>query len=485
MKKTEDKNQKRGRVKRITVAVVAAALVAAVIGGVVAVALSRRQVTVAQKPKPAETAEQPFVPMTTGESENFRIPAMVTLESGRIVAAADARYDKTQDGGGLDTVVALSDDNGKTWKSYTANYLGDNGNVFSPRSTAIMDPELLTDGKNVWMLATFYSGGRNIVLRSGMKGASDGSAFNDDGTLKISSNHGLSYNCKADIENFTNGYSDILKKDGTKTGYKIDEYFYFYNENGECEGNIFYIKGSVKYSVVPTTYLYLTCSSDGGESFGAPKLLNVKKESETFYGAGPGRGVFTKDGTLIFSAYSFYKNANGQRASFIYSEDNGKTWKRSKDFENREEFAYSGESQLVELSDGTLRCFFRNSSDRICYTDAVKENGEYVWKTPVVTGVEATSSCMLSAITVEGKKEEYILVSCPTGTADGKHTRSDGKIFVFEAKSMELLKTTELPKGEFMYSCMSELKNGSVAMLYENGDGKITFTSFEREKLIP
>lgn len=483
MKKTENKKPKKA--KKIALIAAVAVFTAAVAVSAVLLALSRRPVNVSPRPTPTETEEQPFVSSFTGASQNFRIPAMVTLESGRIVAAADARYDKTQDGGGLDTVVAFSDDNGKSWKSHTANHLGDNGNVFSPRSTALMDPELLTDGKNVWMLVTFYSGGRNIITRSGMKGASSGSAFNEDKTLKISSNHGLSYNCKADLENFTDGYTDILKNDGSKTGWKIDEYFNFYDENGVCGGNIFYISGSVKFSVVPTTYLYLTCSSDGGESFGAPKLLNVKKESETFYGAGPGRGVYTKDGTLVFSAYVFDKNAAGQKASFIYSEDGGATWKRSGDFESDERFEYSGESQLVELSNGTLRCFFRNGSDRICFVDAVKENGEYNWKTPVVTDVEATSSCMLSAITVQKGEQSLILVSCPTGVSNGKHTRSNGKVFAFDAESMELLKTTALPEGEFMYSCLSELEDGRIALLFENRDGEITFTVFEREQLLP
>ena len=482
MKKTD-----RKKLKKVVAAVVCVAVVAAVAVGAVLLVRACRPVEVAERPQPVETAEQPFVPDVTGESKNFRIPAMVTLDSGRIVAAADARYDMTQDGGGLDTVVAFSDDNGKTWKSHTPNFLGDNGNRFSSRSTAFIDPELLTDGKNIWLLTTFFSGGRNLVFRSGMKPAVKSSAFNEDKTLRISSNRGISFDCKVDVNSFTDGYSDIVKNDGTKTGYKIDEYFFFYNEDGECEGNIFYINTSVKFSVVPTTYLYLTCSEDGGETFGAPKLLDVKEENETFYGVGPGRGVFTKDNTLVFSAYTFKTNAAGQKASFIYSDDSGKTWKRSAGIQSDDRFEYSGESQLVELQNGTLRCFFRNSSNHICYADAVRENGEYSWKTPVVTEVESTSSCMVSAISCIERGREYILVSCPTGKTDSTHTRSDGKIFTFEVKDeeMNLIKATELPRGEFMYSCLSELKNGSVAILYESADGKIEFTAFEKGQLFP
>ena len=94
---------------------------------------------------------------------------------------------------------------------------------------------------------------------------------------------------------------------------------------------------------------------------------------------------------------------------------------------------------------------------------------------------------MVSAISCIERGSEYILVSCPTGKTDSTHTRSDGKIFTFEVKDeeMNLVKATELPKGEFMYSCLSELKNGSVAILYESADGKIEFTAFEKAQLLP
>ena len=112
MKKTD-----RKKLKKVVAAVACAAAVAVAAAGAVLLVRACRPVEVADRPQPVETAEQPFVSDVTGESKNFRIPAMVTLDSGRIVAAADARYDMTQDGGGLDTVVAFSDDNGKAEQS--------------------------------------------------------------------------------------------------------------------------------------------------------------------------------------------------------------------------------------------------------------------------------------------------------------------------------------------------------------------------------
>ena len=41
-------------------------------------------------------------------SNSYRIPSMVTLADGTIVAAADIRWNTTYDGGGLDTLVARS-----------------------------------------------------------------------------------------------------------------------------------------------------------------------------------------------------------------------------------------------------------------------------------------------------------------------------------------------------------------------------------------
>ena len=92
-------------------------------------------------------------------SDSYRIPAMVTLKNGTIVAAADIRWNTTYDGGGLDTVVAYSADGGATWNYTVANYFGDNGDAYDGKnSTAFLDPSLLVaaDGKTVYMLVDLY-----------------------------------------------------------------------------------------------------------------------------------------------------------------------------------------------------------------------------------------------------------------------------------------------------------------------------------------
>jgi len=52
----------------------------------------------------------------TFNSKLFRIPAILTLKNGRILACADVRYGNgTDDPANVDTGIRYSDDNGVTW----------------------------------------------------------------------------------------------------------------------------------------------------------------------------------------------------------------------------------------------------------------------------------------------------------------------------------------------------------------------------------
>ena len=110
------------------------------------------------RPADGVTEGQPFAP-GTGESSNFRIPCLVTLDNGTLVAACDARWNHSSDACGLDTIVSRSKDNGATWRYTFANYLGDNGNAFNYNSTAFIDPAIATDGETVYMIADLYPAG--------------------------------------------------------------------------------------------------------------------------------------------------------------------------------------------------------------------------------------------------------------------------------------------------------------------------------------
>ena len=79
----------------------------------------------------------------TGGSENFRIPAIITLENGDLIAAADARWGTWEDGGGLDTIASVSGDGGKTWNYSYPLYFPDSKRYGGRSATTIIGPGIV------------------------------------------------------------------------------------------------------------------------------------------------------------------------------------------------------------------------------------------------------------------------------------------------------------------------------------------------------
>lgn len=437
---------------------------------------------VSDKPSDGTTSGQPFA-AGTGGSQNFRIPAIVTLDDGTIVAAADARWNTSADAGGLDTIVARSSDNGANWNYTFANYLGDNGNTYVKESATFIDPALATDGSTIYMLADLFPGG--VALNSSNQKPEAAAAFDEQGRLKLAQSGSSDYSYY--LGEFENGRAQIFDANGNAVdGYTVDEYFNLYQGEDEVS-NLFF--SDAPYQVVKTSYLYLTKSTDKGATWSVPTLINVKAADEQFYGVGPGTGIVTSDGTILFSAYEWNGTDSSQRSSFIYSTDGGETWERT---ENATGSTWSSENQLVELNDGTIRMFFRNGSNQICYVDATGNADEgYIWGSIVQTGVSNNSNCQISALkysqTINGK--EAILLSCPTESSGlFGNTRSAGKIFVGlvnDDGTMDFnsFSSTAVTDGTFQYSCLTELSDGSVGLLYENGSASIQYTNFQIENL--
>lgn len=430
--------------------------------------------TTSSKPSDGTTTNAPF-PKGTAGSNSFRIPSLVTLSDGTLVAAADARWNTTYDGGGLDTIVSRSSDNGKNWNYTFANYLGDNGNTYNGRSsTCFIDPAMaVTSDDTIYMLVDLYPYGVALNGDGSQTAPLKNVGFDSNGRLLLSNNNHSSYDYYLD-----NG--KIYSTSETEVeGYTVDAYFNIKGTNGK-DSNLFFEDSPFK--VVRTGYHYLTKSTDKGATWSAPTLLNLKTSSEQVCLVGPGRGLVTSSGMIVFPVYSFHgdnePSSNTQRMSFIYSEDEGKTWKRTSEFDNN----WASESAVVELTDGTLRFFYRNGTKNLCYVDYSND----AWGTAVNTGVVTNSNCQISAITysktIDGK--QVILVSCPAGAAGGSNqssasARLNGKIFVGLVNSDKTIswqtdKTINVASKNsdayFMYSCLTELKDASIAILYEDNE---------------
>ena len=434
----------------------------------------------ATKPGDGKTTGEPF-PKGTAGSNSFRIPALVTLSDGTLVAAADARWNTTYDGGGLDTIVARSSDNGANWDYTFANYLGDNGNTYNGSgSTAFIDPALaVTANDTIYMLVDLYPYGIALNGDGTQTAPKTDVGFNDAGKLLLSNDNHTSYGYYLDG-------NTIKAADGTvQTGYYVDAYFNLYTVDGDGNktyaSNLFFSDSAFK--VVRTGYLYLTKSTDKGATWSEPTLLDLKTENEMVCLVGPGRGLVTGSGMIVFPTYSYHGDnaptSNTQRLSFVYSTD-GVNWSRTAELNHD----WASEAAVVELKDGNLRFFFRNGTKNLCYVD-YNVTGN-TWGTPVtMTDIDTNSNCQISAVTysktIDGK--QVILVSCPTGAnsagdnSSSASARLNGKIFAFTVETDGTMtkvgeKSVTSNNAQFMYSCLTELKDGTVGILYEDKENE-------------
>lgn len=444
----------------------------------------------ASKPADGTTQGRPFV--SDNPSHWYRIPSMVTLDDGTVVAAADARWDGGMDGGGNDVITARSTDNGDTWSYTWAGYYGDNGNVFNKASTSYCDSNIATDGKNLYMLSTFFASGVAINGSSANAQPSKDTGLDSQGRLLLARNGG-------DYDYYVgavgaDGYASIYRtSDSTVVShYKVNGEFELFKDDAYV-GCVWY--SNCEFQAKKCQYLFFRTSKDGGKTWSAPSLVNARKSGEKFLGAGPGRAIVTDDGTICMPVYVYGDNAWGsgdssQATSFIYSKDHGKTWSRTANFTSTSSFGGSGwssEAQLVDLGNGVVRCFYRNGKKKIMYCDATWTGSLYRWGDVVDTGIDIWGNCQLSAIMypylIDGKRA--ILVSSPSST-EGRKT---GAIFTLllnddNTVSTEYAKKTITAEGAmFAYSCLTVLKDGRVADLYETDACDFTYKVFDIQSL--
>lgn len=437
----------------------------------------------------------PFSP--SSGSKRFRIPALVTMDDGTVTAAADARWNTGADGCGLDTIVSFSEDNGTSWRYTFANYLGDNGNRMNRYSTAFIDPLLTVRGDTIYLLVDLWPGG--VALNSSVYRPVAGTGFNAAGKLLLKSYNTDTYDYYLGDFDDT-GTAKICGNDGNAVpGYTVDRWFNLYYHEKTINSNLFYF--TAPYRVCPTSYLYLTTSTDKGKTWSAPLMLNpmVKNSHEPFYGTGPGRGLVTKSGLLLFPCYYYINGIQG--TSFIYSSD-GKNWKRTPTLSDA-----SSESQLVELSGtaesaGKIRCFFRNKFGKICYADAYPNtkpgaDGDFTWgditKTDIILHGHS-SDCQIAALRYSKKIDgcDVILISCPNNHGEKTDSgRYNGFIhtMLYHPKTGTTTWAHSLEvngKDDFFaYSCLTELQDGSIALLYESeSDVNFTWKTFRIDELL-
>lgn len=456
------------------------------------------------KPEDGVSEGSPFV--YNQPSQLYRIPNLVTLDDGTLIAQADARWDGAMDGGGNDSMVARSTDGGATWHYSMLTYYPDNGNKFDKASTSICDSALATDGVNVYSLSTFFPAGYALNESSANAQPVGDKAFDSNGRLLLRRNgSGYDYYLGEFDKDGSEGRALIYSNDGTPVkGYTVDHDFYLYID-GSKRGTLFY--SDCEFQTVKTTFLIFRSSTDGGQTWSDMKLVDVKYNDEQFCGVGPGRGLVTSDGTIIFGCYSWNGTNGSQASSFIYSKDGGETWTRTESLPDLKYWidytlAWNGtsECQPVELDDGTIRLFCRTARRRIVYADAKKDsNGNYYWVNATEDGggpihidsqfngqdFDITENNQYSVIKYSKKvlwDGDYYTMLIASHANGGGATRANGTLtFLLLNTNNDVVNAVQYQytTGGFGYSCLTELPNGQIAVLYEDADDFSTLRYFE------
>ena len=456
------------------------------------------------------TKGQPFK-SGTADCAQFRIPALITLDNGDLLAAADARWRGGADWGGLDTIASVSSDNGETWSYSFPIWFPDTDETIAGTykvATTAIDPVLVqgNDG-TIYCIADMNPSG---ITTGDIMPAPELGYVNIDGTMRLvltdtytqpTSRNWSTYGNPESYEYYVGdfdeaGFAKVLNKDDdSATDWLVDEWYNLYKldktdntykpltqqqviGSETIQQNAFYKDSELH--VYNTGYLWLVTSTDNGRTWGNPTILNtqIKREGEVALLASPGQGMVASNGDIIIPFYDH--GDNQENASIIWSSDNGKTWTRSNDVSG----LWSSENEVVELNNGVLRMFFRNGQSAVCYADFTKVGDTWVAGSAVQTAISVCSTCNVSAIrhseTIDGKI--VVFVACPGGSG-----RANGKVFTFlvdEDNSMELYNTYSVNSGYYAYSCITELNNGNLGLLWEDAATAIRYDELSYREVI-
>lgn len=472
------------------------------------------------RPENRENFGNPFI--TQSPSEVYRIPNLVTMNDGSLVAQADARWNAYYDGGGNDSIIARSDNNGGSWITSMLTYYPDNGNTWNPSSTSICDSALATNGDILYSLSTFFPAGYALNGSSADHQVSSGvTAFDSSGRLLLSRNgSGLNYYLSSFSSEDYDGRANIYESNGTPvSGYTVDHDLYLYDSNGTKQGNLFY--SDCEFQTAKTNFLLFRTSTDGGETWSPFKLVNAKHSGEAFYGVGPGRGVVTPNGDIVFGCYSWNGGDSSQRSSFIYSKDGGNTWIRMSDLPELKGWVtdvgsifvsnkWTSECQPVLLDDdGYIRLFCRTDRERFVYADAkLDSNGNYYWEKntfndefPIhidqeINGQYFTTTSNNQYSVIKYSKQvlwngNYYDMLIASHANNGSRRNNGTLTFMLmdpnDKQHHQVVMATQqqITYGQFDYSCLTELADGRIGLLYEySADGKgLEFATFDVEEI--
>ena len=295
---------------------------------------------------------------------------------------------------------------------------------------------------------------------------------NVDQVLKRSSDNGKSWSNLQRVIDFPNmeGAADPSLLQDEETGRIFLFYGYSPGRNNVEKGD----NRDRRY-----LSLHYVFSDDEGMSWSMPVVVEhgLKKEGWHSLWPGPGRGLQLKNKRLIMPV-SVYDNVS-TNSYYLYSDTHGESWKISTLVVGPN----INEPTIVELENGDLlmNCRTRGINKRALVKS---EDGGETWGKPIFHESLIEPGCQGSFIKTMFKEQELLIFSNPS-TVKGR-TNMTVKVSLDAGKTWPIEK--QIYEGPSAYSCLTNLPNGKIGLLYENGIKspyeKISFTTLTIKDLL-
>ena len=232
-----------------------------------------------------------------------------------------------------------------------------------------------------------------------------------------------------------------------------------------------------------TAQLMLTRSDDDGKTWCEPINITqqVKDPSWYFLLQGPGMGITTTDGTLVFPI-QFIDSTRVPNAGIMYSKDRGNTWHIHNPARTN-----TTEAQVAEVEPGVLMLNMRDNRGGSRAVATTRDFGKTWTEHPSSRKALQEPVCMASLIKVSAKDnvtgKDILLFSNPNSTKNRNNitikASLDGGLTWPEENQILL------DEGYgWGYSCLTMIDSETVGIFYESSVAHMTFQAVRLKDLI-
>jgi sialidase-1 len=210
--------------------------------------------------------------------------------------------------------------------------------------------------------------------------------------------------------------------------------------------------------------IHLIKSNNEGENWSVPvELTYLTRGKEFWLQNGPGVGLYT-DGTIVFPMYSVGAGGKGkQQTMLVYSRDHGKTWLLSNGVGE-----YNPEPQVVSLPGSRIMANMRRPHGKEYRQVSVTSDMGNSWSEASDDHTLIEPGCQGSIINYSFNNKSLFIFSNPADIRE----RRNMVVRVSSDEGKSWPKEIPVFSGSSGYSCLVQLPDGNIGLLYERDEYK-------------